>query len=282
MKTLLEVLNLSTEFLKKKGLSHPRREAQDLLSDALGIGRMQIYLEHDRPLSETELEILRSYLQRRIQKEPLAYIHGQVDFHGCRLKVTRDVLIPRQETGILVEKIIEQLEKESQEGKILWDICCGSGCIGLALKKHFPELSISLSDDCPKALAIAKDNGMLNGLHVDYHKGDLWNPFNGLQADYIVCNPPYISERDFANLETDVRDYEPSHALIGGVSGLEYYRRLAEKTHEHLRPGGKMFLEIGDGQGEAVQAFFENLPCKELKIMKDWAGLERFFFLEIV
>ena len=280
MKTLLEVLNLSTEFLRQKGINQPRRQAQDLISDALGIERMQIYLEHDRPLSELELELLRHRLQRRIKGEPLAYIHGEVDFHGCRLKVNRDVLIPRQETGILVEKIIQQIEREPREGKILWDLCCGSGCIGLAIKRRFPELSVRLSDHCPKALAVAKENGALNGLDVDYLYGDLWAPFIGQKAHFIICNPPYVTDQEWADLEPEVRDYEPSYALIGGPTGLEYYQRLAKDVEKYLYPGGKIWLEIGAGQGEAVQALF-TFRCKEKRVERDWAGQQRFFFLEI-
>lgn len=135
MKTLLEILTLSTNYLQQQGFKNPRRQAEDLISEALGLQRLGIYLEFDRPLSESELEICRNYLARRSKGEPLQYIKGETEFYGCRICLNQNVLIPRQETEILVDLIAKRLEKEDLSRKTLWDVCCGSGCIGIALKK---------------------------------------------------------------------------------------------------------------------------------------------------
>lgn len=281
MKTLLELVALSADYLKQKEISHPRRQAEELIADALKIKRVQLYMEFDRPLNDEELERCRKYLQRRAKGEPLPYIHGQADFYHCQFNLNRNVLIPRQETEILTDKIARCLEQQNLEGKVLWDICCGSGCIGISLAKKFPQLKVELADLSPEALAVARENAALNGVDIPIHEGDLLNPFKGKRADYIVCNPPYISEEEYKFLEKEVRDYEPRMALVSGATGIEYYQRLARELPSYLNPGAKGWMEIGTGQGKAVSALFDHPVWKNLKVEKDWAGHERFFFLEI-
>ncbi|MEI8125452.1 MAG: peptide chain release factor N(5)-glutamine methyltransferase [Parachlamydiaceae bacterium] len=281
MHTVIEILKLSTEFLKQKGIENSRRQAEDLLGDALGVGRMGLYLEHDRPLTESELNKCREWLKRRGNGEPLQYIAGKVEFFGCSLIVTPEVLIPRQETEILIDKIVQKLSTIDLEGKILWDVCCGSGCIGIALKKKFPKLHVALSDISAEALAVAKKNGIDNDVEVDYFCGDLLVPFAGRRADFIVSNPPYIAEREYATLDIEVRNYEPKGALISGPTGLEFYKRLAEELPCHLTPKGRAWFEIGTGQGEAIKRLFSS-PCwVNCGFELDWSGRERFFSLEI-
>ncbi len=280
MRSLLEVLNLSADYLKDKGIQNSRREAQDLIGDALGIGRMQLYMEYDRPLTEPELEMLRGRLARRAKGEPNAYIHGQVKFLDCVLKVSPDVLIPRQETEILTDIVIKSLEKEDLEGKILWDVCCGSGCMGIAIKKKFPKLLVVLSDISSKALSIARENATHNGVEVSFLEGDLLAPFAGKKTHYLVSNPPYVARRELAKLDVEVRDYEPIQALVSGETGLEIYERFAKELPAYLNPGGKAWFELGAGQGEAAKRLFQGSPWKSSKSETDWAGKDRFFFLE--
>jgi release factor glutamine methyltransferase len=283
MKTLLEIVNLSTQYLQDKGIANARRQAQDLICDALGIDRITLYMEHDRPLSEAELTLLRQRLTRRAQGEPNPYIHGEVYFGDCVFQVKRDtVLIPRQETEILWEKIVNTLEKETDlQNKVLWDVCCGSGCLGIALKKHFPALTVVLADICPKALAIASHNAILNGVEIECVEGDLLAPLAGRRADFFVCNPPYISEGEYEKLDREVKDFEPQKALVGGVTGLEFYQRLASDLARHLTPSAKAWFELGTGQGQAVSALFASAPWKARNVEVDWSGHDRFFFLEI-
>lgn len=276
MRTLIEILKLSSDFLAGKGIPNSKIEAQDLIADALGISRMQVYLEHDRPLDKEELDRLRSRLARRAEGEPGAYIHGFKEFHDCKIKVNPSVLIPRQETEILVEKIIKTLENEPLEGKTLWDVCCGSGYIGIAIKKKLPQLTVISSDLSTEALALAKENGLLNGVEIEFLQGDLLAPFKGRKVDYFVCNPPYVTESEWMELEREVRDFEPRMALVGGANGLEFYERLSTSVFDYLNPKGKLWLEMGTGQGEAILRLFKGKG----RVERDWAGHDRFFSLE--
>jgi len=265
----------------QKGVAHPRRQAEELLGEALGIGRMGLYLEHDRPLNPVELEKCRAWLKRRGQGEPLQYITGGVDFFDCRLKVDGRALIPRQETEILADKIAQTLATMDVSGKVLWDICCGTGCLGIALKKRFPALCVSLLDLSLDALALAAENAASNNVDVKLKPGDLLTPFSGMRADFIVCNPPYISSSDYTGLDVEVRVHEPKMALVGGETGLEFYARLADELPKFLNPHGRVWLEIGDGQAQKIQQLF-CAPCWiHCAYELDWSGRERFFSLEI-
>lgn len=262
MRALLQILNLSTQHLQQCGIENPRRQAEELIADALGLSRMQLYLEHERPLQESELTLIRERLSRRAKGEPNPYIRGEVQFHGSKIRVTPDVLIPRQETEILVERVMQDLAGQELSGKVLVDLCTGSGCIGIALKKRFPELHVCLSDISPKALAIARENGA--GLDVEFVQGDLLEPFQGRKIDYLVCNPPYVSETEYDQLDREVK-WEPREALVAGPSGLEFYERLAGTNIP-------CWFEIGHTQGKALLKLFP-----EGQILKDWAGKDRFF-----
>jgi release factor glutamine methyltransferase len=211
----------------------------------------------------------------------LQYIHGQVEFFSCHFKVTRDVLIPRQETEILIDKIYQELSPLSLHGKKLWDLCTGSGCMGIALKKKLPSLEVTLSDLSNGALAIAKENANLNEVVVNFLQGDLLAPFQGKKTDFVVCNPPYISENEFQTLDSEVKNFEPRMALVSGNSGLEFYERLAKELPSFLNRGAKVWLEIGAGQGNALLSLFDKGPWKQFRCEQDWAGHDRFFFLEI-
>lgn len=280
MKTLLDILSLSTDHLRKHGIENPRRQAEDLLCDLFELDRIQLYTNFERPLNSEEIEKCRHYLARRVKGEPLAYIHGKVEFYGCNIQVNRSVLIPRQETEILVDKIAHYLAKQNLTDKHLWDVCCGSGCIGIALKKRFPELTVTLSDISPEALAVAKINAETNGVVVSVVQGDLLEAFGKEKAHFVVCNPPYISEKEYQVLDKEVRDFEPRIALVGGEHGTEFYRLLAEKLPDYLYPHGAVWFEIGYQQGKSVENFFKGGFWKTKQVENDWAGHDRFFFLE--
>jgi release factor glutamine methyltransferase len=272
MKTISEVLPLAATFLK-----NDRKTAEEILASVLGIKRIELYMQFDRPLVEAELEKMRAALKRSAQGEPVEYIFGECEFYGCRLEVTPDVLIPRPETEVMVDLIAKRIKGK----KNLWDLCTGSGCIGLALKRACPELSVTLSDLSPKALALAKKNAEKNHLQVEFLFGDLLQPFAGKKADAVVCNPPYISKKEYESLDVSVRSFEPSMALVGGETGFEFYERLAAELPRYLCEGGALFLEIGFQQGNGVKEIFKKSPWREGEILKDWAGHDRFFFLEI-
>jgi release factor glutamine methyltransferase len=280
MKLLGEVLNLSIQYLKEKNIASPRLVAETLLSHVLDLKRMDLYLRFECPLEEKELSIFRSLLKKASLGEPVEYILSTSNFYGLNLDLSPHVLIPRPETEILVDLVAKDLEQEV-DGKVLLDLCSGSGCIGLSLKKKFPALSVTLSDISLDALSLSKKTAERNGLDVTFLQGDLLFPFASKKADYVVCNPPYISEPEYEVLDLSVKGYEPKLALVGGRTGLEFYQRLALDLPSHLNSGAKVFLEIGMAQGEALNKIFSN-PCwvkKELR--QDWSGKDRFFFLEI-
>ena len=281
MKTLGEVLKLSTQYLQERQVSRARRCVEELLADVLGLKRLDLYMQFDRPLDEKELAILRQHLARRGKGEPLDYILKKTTFFNCILEISPAVLIPRPETEVLLDKVCSQLKKIPLEDKIAWDICSGSGCLGIGLKNFFPQLQVTLCDISPQALEIAKNNIFLNNLEIDTIQGDLLSPFSGKKADIILCNPPYVSQADYMNLDREVKDFEPSLALVGGETGLEFYARLAKDLPSYLKPGAKIFFEIGSGQREGVLDLF-SASCWKCKVVeRDWSGLDRFFFLEI-
>lgn len=280
MKSILEVLNLSASYLKEKGIENPRRQAENLIADAIGAERLDLYLYFDRPLNEEELTKCREGLARRVKREPLQYIRGEVEFYHCKFKVNSQVLIPRQETEILVDKVVSCLSKIDLNGKVLWDICCGSGCIGIALKKQFPMLKVVLSDLSRSALEVAEENSRINEAEVETRLGDLLAPFQEEKADFVICNPPYIPESQFDGLDPEVKLYEPKIALIGGATGLEFYRRLEKELPQHLNPSAMVWFEMGCGQGNGLLQIFSSGFWKKKEVEKDWAGHDRFFFLE--
>jgi release factor glutamine methyltransferase len=286
MKTILEIITLSTEYLTKKGIFNARRQSEDLVSDVLNLSRMELYTSFETPLSENELATCRENLSRRGRGEPLQYIHGAVDFFGCKIKVDPHVLIPRQETEVLIDMIVKQLEKDEQQygslkGKVLFDVCTGSGCLGISLKKKFPDLKVYLSDISYQALEIAKQNALQNEVDVECLIGDLLQPFNGKKCDYFLCNPPYIAEKEYENLEREVKGFEPKLALVSGVTGYEFYEKLAGQLPGYLNSSARVFLEMGRGQGKHILNLFIDKPWKNANVQKDWSSHDRFFFLEI-
>lgn len=281
MKTLKEILDKSTEFLHANGIANPRRQAEDLISDVLEMKRIDLYLQFDRPLSEREVEGCRQAVKRRGRGEPAQYIRGKVEFLDCEILVNQAVLIPRQETEILASAIVEELSGTDTCGKVLWDICAGSGCLGIAIKKKFPDLDVVLSDLSEGALCVARKNAELNGAEVSFAHGDLLAPFARKKADFVVCNPPYVTPEEYVLLDREVREFEPKTALVAEENGLLFYRRLSEELPACLNPGAKVWLEIGAGQGEAILGLFRSSCWTRAGFKCDWSGNHRFFFLEI-
>lgn len=276
MHTVLDILRLSKQSLEDRGVASPRHSAEELLSECLDLERMDLYMNYDRPIQEAELSRFRSLLLRRLNGEPLAHIREHVEFFGVSIEVGPEVLIPRPETEILVDHIVKAIEPG--EG-VLWDVCTGSGCIGIALAKRFPNLRVILSDVSESALKIAKENAMRNDVNVEVRCGDLFECFEGESCDFFVANPPYVTEAEYINLDPEVRDFEPKTALVGGPTGLEYYEAIASGLTQHLRKGGRGFLELGTGQGPSVREIF----CMKgfaARFEKDWSSHDRFFFIE--
>ncbi len=209
---------------------------------------------------------------------PEAYRLGEVEFYNCRIQLNQNVLIPRQESEILVLYALERLK--GHKGGTLLDLCTGSGCLGLAIKKARPDIHVILSDISPLALECAKKNAKLNSLDIECLEGDLLLPLGNKSIDYLICNPPYISDSEYEYLDGSVKDYEPKLALVGGIEGLDFYSRLSISLKGHINEGGKVFFEIGKDQGKKVVDLFSDPFWKRKEVIKDWAGHDRFVFLE--
>ena len=278
MKTIGEVFQLSLQFLEKKNIERPKFLVQEILCHILKLDKLALFMGFDRPLEDKELEGIRSALAMLGRGVPLEQIIGEVKFFDCRIAITPDVLIPRPETEILLDLVVKEIDGSDLE---VWDICTGSGCIGIAFKKKFPRSHVTLSDISSKALAMARENAKRNHVEVSFLEGDLLAPFKGKKADVVLCNPPYISEAEYECLSPSVKDNEPKLALVGGQSGYEFYEKMSLELPGFLESGAKVFFEIGFDQGKRLLDLFSSPIWTKKKVLNDWAGHSRFFFLEI-
>lgn len=270
--TVLKVLTWTKGYLAEKGVENARLEAEWMLCAVLGLDRVGLYVNFDKPLTDPELALFRGMVARRARREPLQHILGTQEFMGLEFTVTPAVLIPRHDTEVLVE---EAARRAAPAGRIL-DIGVGSGCIAVALAKSLPQAEVWGVDKSAEALALAGRNAAQHGVRVTLFEGSLFEPFPGQRFDLIVSNPPYIPTGDLENLQPEVRDFEPRSALDGGADGLDFYRLIIPAAPGQLSPGGWLLFEVGIGEAEAVQALFENTGrFGGLFTAKDPGGIER-------
>jgi release factor glutamine methyltransferase len=277
MITVLEVIKLSTEYLQKKGVESPRANAEILLAEILKCKRLELYLSFDKPLAENEVQYYRESIRKRGLRIPLQYIVGNVEFYGLKLIVNEYVLIPRPETELLVEKIIDESEN-SANLKIL-DIGSGSGNISLSLAKNLPNPNVVGIDISESALEVAKQNAKLNSLQ-DRVEFKLFNimcdDLNSLgKFDLIVSNPPYVSANDYENLEPELKNHEPQIALSDNSDGVSFYRHIIEVSNQILNNPGKLYFELGIDQSTQVKKFFEQKGFNNITVTKDYSGIDR-------
>jgi release factor glutamine methyltransferase len=264
--TVLEVIQRSTEFLAGKGVDSPRLQAELLLAHALKLPRMDLYLNFERGLAPAELEILRELVRRRGQREPLQQITGSGWFCGLEIAVDRHVLAPRPETELLAEHGWQFLQELVRRGQVTpasppgaLEFGVGSGCLAIALAVHCPQARVYGVEVSAEALAVARQNAARHGVseRLDFRQGDGFAVLPaGLRAHLIVSNPPYIPSAELVGLAPEVRDFEPRQALDGGPDGLVFFRRLAVEAPPFLGPGGRLMVELGDGQAEALKDIF--------------------------
>ena len=261
---MLEVIQKSTEFLAVKGVEPPRLQAELLLAHLLGLPRMRLYLNFERVLTRTEVDGFRELVKRRGRREPLQHIVGSTSFCGLEMAVDRRVLVPRQETEILAElgwQFLQQLSTFNPQPSTALDLGTGSGCLAIALAVKCQAAQVWASDVSPEALGLAKQNAARRNVaeRIQFLHGDGFSPLpEKLQFDLVISNPPYIPTAEIELLQPEVRDFDPRRALDGGPDGLVLFRRLAAEAGEFLKPGGRMMLEFGDGQAEAVRNIFES------------------------
>ncbi len=276
MLTVLESLKLSTEYLEKKGIESARLNAELLLAEILNCKRLDLYLKFDQPLRENEVDIYREWILRRGKFEPLQYIIGRVEFYGMQFKVTRDVLIPRSDTEILVEEVINFAKDKS--GLRILDIGTGSGNIPIALAKNLTNAEITSVDVSANAIEVAKENALLNNVEskVEFILSDIYHlKIETDLFDIVVSNPPYISAEEYPTLQKEIVDYEPSIALTDSNDGLNFYRTITEKSKSFLKKEGKIFFEIGKEQFNDVEKILLKNNFLNIKITKDYQQIER-------
>ena len=252
--------------------------ARMLVCQASGKSQAEFLADRDLYASEKIVAEVEANLRRLLDQEPIAYILGQWEFYGLPLHVTPDVLIPRDDTCAVADLAISQGLFLDKDPRIL-DLCCGSGCIGLAVASRVKDAKVTLADISPKALAVAKENVALNKLsgRVRCVAADALKPafpFLG-KYDMIVSNPPYITGEEMKQLPKSVADYEPHLALYGGEDGLDFYRSIAKNFAPALKPGGYLAFEFGDTQADAVCAILEENGYTVLERKKDFNDIER-------
>jgi len=279
--TVLEAIQRSTEFLAKKGVDSPRLQTELLLAHLLKLPRMRLYLNFERALEPAEVDAFRELIRRRGQREPLQYIVGTTSFCGLEIAVNRHVLIPRPETELLAERGWQfrnhrsvpncsasasgcgaTAPKGSEGGQPApaLDVGTGSGCLAIALAIKCLGAQVHAVELSAEALEFARQNAERHAVaaRIQFFQGDWFAALPaGSSFDLILSNPPYIATPEFETLQPEVRQHEPRRALDGGADGLEYVRRLAAEAGRFLKPGGRLMLEFGDGQAEAMRGLFQ-------------------------
>ena len=286
---LKELIRIGETQLRDAGIMDSVRDAKDLYCFLDKLDAVGLMMHWQDVLADNVCEAYFELIERRAGGEPMQYITGVQEFMGLTFNVNPSVLIPRQDTETMVEDALEVLSKGTLRGeafvekpnfKDVLDLCTGSGAIGVSIAKLNGNVKVTCSDLSEKALETAKGNAIVNGMKsVKFEQGDLFAPFCGKlgkkKFDFIISNPPYIESEVIPTLQTEVKDHEPMMALDGGVDGLDFYKRIAEESPNHLKKGGVLMMEIGYNQGEAVCQLleaterFEKVACLQDLAHKD-------------
>jgi release factor glutamine methyltransferase len=282
MITVLEAINLSTQYLEKKGVESARLNAELLLAHILNCKRLNLYLMFDKPLNESELNIYREYIYRRGKREPLQYIIGYTEFYNVRIKTDSRALIPRPETELLVETVLE-FYKDKTDISFL-DIGTGTGCITISLLKNLKGSEALAIDISEKSLELAKENLLLNNLENScklLYFNALCNNYRTLgEFDFIVSNPPYVSKDDFENLLPELKNYEPKVALTDNEDGLKFYKAIIKNSFFILKKNGKLFLEINPSMASLITDLMKDYNYIDINLKKDFNNHYRIIYGE--
>lgn len=287
-----ELLNEGTGKLEAAGIDNAAYDARVILEDAYGLDAAGLLMNLNRDicpgaLGGTEPSDIRECpgdcgaistfnmgINMRLRHVPLQHIIGHTGFMGLDFKVSRDVLIPRQDTETLVETV---LDREKDPAISILDLCTGSGCIAVSLKKLGGYSQVAASDLSDKAIGLAIRNASINDAEISIIKSDLFKDIDG-RFDVIVSNPPYIPAEEIETLSPEVRDHDPRMALDGGEDGLDIYRRIVSECGDVLNAGGRLYMEIGFDQAAAVGGLMEKAGFRDIEVVKDLAGKDRVIF----
>ncbi len=270
--TIKELINIGEEKLKNAGIHDYANDARELLCLATGRDRTGLIMYINSEVANETAKRYYDLIAERAGRTPLQHITGEQEFMGYRFKVTKDVLVPRMDTELLVE----EAAKRAILGAKILDLCTGSGIIGIALKKMCFGAEVTLTDISDEALAVAEENAKANKADVRLVKSNMFEALDPKEKfTLIVSNPPYIPTADIGGLEPEVREHDPMVALDGGDDGLDFYRIIASEAPKYLASGGQVLLEIGYDQGESVPALLKVAGFRDVEVLKDLAGNDR-------
>ena len=278
---VIDLINWAESYFKEKGFENPRSEIEWLLRAVLKCNRMDVYLRFEEPLSQSQLATLRSWVKRRLDREPLQYITGFCDFYGREFSVNEHVLIPRPETERLIDTALEKVK--GLDSPSILDIGAGSGCIATTLGLEIlgsTVLGIDVSED---AIGIAnKNKEKLEAENVSFQKMNILEQRPEGEFDVLVSNPPYIPKGEMDGLMKDVKDFEPTVALTDQKDGLIFYKRFAEVGKEVVKSGGWIILEVGlEDHPSAVKKIFSESGFPDTELIKDYNGDDRVLVIKI-
>ncbi len=277
MLTVLESIQKTTDYFTAKGIELPRLNAELMLAEILNCKRLDLYLAFDKPLKENEMKIFREWIARRGKYEPLQYIIGHVDFYDCKIYVNKNVLIPRQETEILIDIVLNDFGTD-KELNIL-DIGTGSGALAIALAKQMSKCNFTAIDISEDALATAKKNALFNSVeNISFRMQDIKNyiPNNfSDKFDLIVSNPPYVSKNEYEGIQKEIKSFEPRIAVTDNSDGYEFYDIISNKADKLLKSGGVIYFELGIGQSYRVSQLLSENQFTDIRIHKDLQKINR-------
>ncbi len=271
-KNIFNILQQATEFLKSNNIKEAQLDAEILLCGILEVSRSKLYILRRESITEEQYKKYKEYLNRRITREPIDYILGNSEFMGLNFNVNSNVLIPRQETELIVEHA-NKFIKETKAKNIL-DLCTGSGCVAVSLAYYNDNVSVVASDVSEAALEVAKSNALINNVSekIKFIKSDMFNNIIDEKFDIIISNPPYVKNDEYKGLEKEIF-FEPKIAFLADDDGLTFYRIIAQKAKQYLNKKGVLLLELNSNISSKVADLFNDF--NSVSIVKDYSGLDR-------
>ena len=272
---IIDIINWGEGYFKTKGFESPKQEIEWLLCDLLDLKRIDLYLKFEDKINDDKLNKLKSWINRRVKREPLQYITGKTEFYGLKFKTTPQALIPRPETEQLVEITLRSIGKNS--ALKLLEVGTGSGCISVAISNEKPNLNILSLDISKDALELAEFNAELNNCkNIKFLEMDFLNETPEGKFDILISNPPYIPVKEIEDIMPEVKNYEPRIALTDNEDGLTFYYCIAKKIKKLIKPKGLIFLEVGLGEHpQKVFSLFKESGFDQLQLIKDFNNNER-------
>lgn len=276
--TYRNLRNESLHFLKNNGIENAELDIRVLMQFCFNLTYTDYVLNSGDPVDEEKLPLFKQMIKKRVQRIPLQYLIGEWDFLGRVFKVGEGVLIPRPETELLVEEVIDFCKNNNKSSPVIFDLCSGSGCIGLSLAKEIPDSKVWCVEISTAAFKyLNKNKELLSADNAVCVQGDILNGFESFdlpEPDIIVSNPPYIRSDDIHGLQEEVQ-FEPKTALDGGEDGYIFYHALAQKWLPHLNAHGGIFIECGEGQAETISNLFKTECIKETRVISDFNEIDR-------